>query len=161
MRYKKTYYFCLDLRSFIRFYLIMIHKLFLKDTNNWLIQLIRYFFVGGTAAIVNILFLYIFTDFFHLYYLFSNVLSFIFGLITNYVLSKKFIFKENVGNQGLEFVVYGLIGVIGLAFDTGLLYLFTSFLSFYYLISKIFSTIIVFLWNFAARKLLYVIWVKK
>ena len=139
----------------------MIRKLFLEDTDNWLIQLFRYFFAGGTAAGVNILFLYVFTDIFHLYYLISNVLSFIFGLITNYVLSKKFIFKADVGNKGLEFMVYGLIGVVGLVFDTGLLYFFTGFLGFYYMISKIFSTIIVFLWNFAARKLLYVIWEKK
>lgn len=139
----------------------MIYKLFLKDTDNWLIQLFRYFFVGGTAAVVNILFLYVLTDIFHLYYLISNVLSFIFGLITNYVLSKRFIFKTDVGNKSLEFTVYGLIGVIGLVFDTGLLYLFTNFLGFYYMISKIFSTIIVFLWNFVARKLLYVIWEKK
>ena len=139
----------------------MIRKLFFKDTDNWLIQLFRYFFAGGTAAVVNILFLYIFTDIFHLYYLISNVLSFIFGLITNYVLSKKFIFRADVGNKGVEFMVYGLIGVVGLIFDTGLLYFFTGFLGFYYMISKIFSTIIVFLWNFAARKLLYVIWEKK
>lgn len=139
----------------------MIRKLFLKDTNNWFIQLIRYFFVGGTAAVINILFLYIFTDVFHLYYLISNVLSFVLGLITNYILSKRFIFKTDVGNKGLEFIIYGLIGVIGLAFDTGLLYLFTSFLGFHYMISKIFSTIIVFLWNFVARKLLYVLWEKK
>ena len=139
----------------------MIRKLFFQNTDNWLIQLFRYFFVGGTAAVVNILFLFVFTDVLHLYYLFSNVISFIFGLITNYALSKKFIFKADVGSKSLEFTVYGLIGVIGLIFDTGLLYLFTSFLGCYYLISKIFSTIIVFLWNFAARKLLYVIWGKK
>ena len=139
----------------------MIHPLFFKDTNHWITQLIRYFFAGGIAAGVNILFLYIFTDIFHLYYLISNVLSFIFGLVTNYVLSKKYIFKADVGNKGLEFIIYGIIGVIGLVFDTGLLYLFTGFLGFYYMISKLFSTVIVFLWNFAARKLLYVLWEKK
>ena len=140
---------------------MLIRKLFLKDTNNWLIQLIRYFFVGGIAAVVNILFLYIFTDIFNLYYLISNVLAFIFGLTTNYMLSKRFIFRADIGNKGFEFTIYGLIGVIGLIFDTGLLYFFTSLLGFYYMISKVFSTIIVFLWNFVARKLLYVIWEKK
>ena len=139
----------------------MIRKLFLEDTDNWLVQLFRYFFVGGTAAVVNIFLLYVFTDIFHFYYLFSNVLSFIFGLITNYVLSKRFIFKANVGNKSLEFTIYGLIGIIGLVFDTALLYFFTSYLGIYYVISKVFSTIIVFLWNFVARKLLYVILWKK
>ncbi|MDR0866654.1 MAG: GtrA family protein [Candidatus Symbiothrix sp.] len=139
----------------------MIRKLFIENTNNWLIQFIRYFFVGGIAAIVNFLFLFIFTDIFNLYYLLSNVLAFIFGLITNYVLSKKFVFRTDVGNKKIEFLTYGLIGVIGLIFDTGLLYFFTSITGLYYLVSKILSTVIVFIWNFTARKLIYILWEKK
>jgi putative flippase GtrA len=46
---------------------------------------------------------------------------------------------------------------VGLLFDTGLMYFFTEALYFHYLFSKIISTTIVMLWNFIARKFLYII----
>ena len=131
-------------------------KLFRTKTNNTLIQFFRYIWVGGIAAIVNIGMLYVFTDIIHLYYLFSNVLSFTLGLLVNYVLSKKFVFQEKMAiNQMKEFIIYAIIGIIGLGIDTGLIWIFTSGLSIYYLISKVISTMIVFIWNFVARKVFY------
>ena len=131
-------------------------KLFRTKTNNTLIQFFRYIWVGGIAAIVNIGMLYVFTDILHLYYLFSNVLSFTLGLLVNYILSKKFVFQEKVTmNRMKEFIIYAIIGIIGLGIDTGLIWGFTSGLSIYYLISKIISTMIVFIWNFVARKVFY------
>ena len=41
----------------------------IEKTNDVKIQFLRYIFVGGIAAVVNIGSLYIFTDVFHLYYL--------------------------------------------------------------------------------------------
>lgn len=135
----------------------MLNKLFIEKTNNVKIQFLRYIFVGGIAAVVNIGALYIFTDVFHLYYLVSNILGFILGLITNYLLSKVLVFaKEKKFNKVIEFTIYAIIGVIGLGLDTFFLWLFTSF-GLYYLLSKIISTALVFIWNFGARKVLYVI----
>ena len=131
-------------------------KIFLiNDTENGILQFFRYFFVGGIAAFANFLFLYIFTDVFQIYYMFSNILSFLIGLIVNYVLSKKFIFRIDAGDKKVEFLIYGLIGGTGLVFDTGLMYLFTDIIGFHYLISKVLSTAIVFIWNFLARKYFY------
>ena len=135
----------------------MLNKLFIEKTNDVKIQFLRYIFVGGIAAVVNIGSLYIFTDIFHLYYLISNIFGFVFGLITNYLLSKVLVFaKEQKFNKIIEFTIYAIIGVIGLGLDTFFLWLFTSF-GIYYLLSKIISTALVFIWNFGARKVLYVI----
>ena len=132
------------------------HRLFIEKTDNSLIQFIRYFFVGGVAAVVNIGMLYIFTDICHIYYLISNVLSFTMGLIVNYILSKKFVFQEETKlNKTKEFLIYAIIGILGLGIDTLLMGIFTSVLSIYYMISKIISTMLVFIWNFGARKVLY------
>ncbi len=135
----------------------LLYKLFIEKTNDIKIQLFRYLFVGGFAAVVNIGALYIFTEVFNLYYLISNVLGFILGLITNYLLSKWLVFaKESQVNKALEFFIYALIGVVGLGFDTLFMWLFTS-AGLYYMISKIISTVLVFIWNFFARKGLYFI----
>ena len=133
-----------------------IKKLFKEKTNNTFIQFFRYLFVGGIAAVVNIGMLYVFTDVFHLHYILSNVFAFTLGLIVNYLLSKKFVFQDNVSiNKAKEFLIYAIIGVIGLGLDTLLIWLFTDIGSIYYMISKLISTMLVLIWNFGARKLLY------
>lgn len=140
----------------------LLYHLFLEKTQDTKIQFLRYVFVGGTAAVINIGALFVLKECLHLYYLFANVLGFILGLVTNYVLSKLLVFTtENRMNKMIEFLSYAMIGIIGLGFDTLFIWLFTDFVSLYYMISKIISTGLVFIWNFAARKLMYVIFDKK
>ena len=135
----------------------MFDKIFIEKTNNTKIQFFRYIFVGGISAIINIGSLYIFTEIVNLYYLLSNILGFLLGLITNYVLSKILVFtNEEKFNKIIEFTIYTIIGLIGLELDTLLLWLFTS-MGVYYLFSKIISTSLVFIWNFGARKISYII----
>ena len=138
-----------------------LYKLFLEKTDDTKLQFFRYLFVGGFAAVVNIGSLYVFTEFAHLYYLVANVLGFLLGLLTNYLLSKWLVFsKENNLNKVTEFIIYAIIGVVGLGLDTGFVWLFTT-IGIYYMIGKIISTGLVFIWNFFARKIIYVIIDKK
>lgn len=133
-----------------------INKLFREESNNIIIQFFRYLFVGGIAAVVNIGMLYVFTDIIHINYIISNILSFTLGLFTNYILSKKFVFQgETSISKTKEFIIYAIIGVLGLGIDTFLVWLFTDVFKVYYMISKLISTLIVFVWNFGARKVLY------
>lgn len=134
----------------------LIYKIFIEKTDNSLLQFIRYFFVGGVAAVVNIGMLFIFTDVCHIYYLVSNIISFTLGLIVNYILSKLLVFQDKVSlSASKEFIIYAIIGVVGLGIDTLLMSIFTDTFNIYYMLSKIISTLLVFIWNFGARKGLY------
>jgi len=134
----------------------LINKLFIKDTDNVFVQFLMYGIVGGIAAVVNIGMLYVFTDFFGLHYIFSNILAFTLGLITNYFLSVRYVFsKERKKDRKIEFIVHVSIGIIGLCLDTLLVYLFTDKVNLYYMTSKIISTAIVFGYNFIARKMFH------
>lgn len=136
----------------------LLYKLFIKETKDTKLQFFRYIFVGGFAAVVNIGLLFILTNFLHIHYLVSNAIGFIGGLATNYILSKKLIFKvEKSFNKIAEFVIYAIIGVVGLGLDTLFMHLFTETIGLYYMLSKIISTALVFIWNFTGRKLLYII----
>ena len=138
-----------------------LYKLFIEKTEDVKIQFFRYLFVGGFAAVINIGSLYILKEFMHINYLIANVVGFIFGLITNYILSKLLVFaKEESVNRTFEFIVYAVIGVLGLGLDTLFIWVFTEKFAIYYMLSKIISTGLVFIWNFAARKTMYTI-VKK
>lgn len=134
------------------------YKLFLEKTRDGKIQFFRYLFVGGFAAVVNIGSLYIFKEVLNMYYLIANALGFILGLLANYLLSKWLVFaKEDSMNGAIEFTIYLLIGVIGLGFDTLFMWIFTDKFDLYFMISKIVSTLLVFIWNFFARKGMYAI----
>jgi putative flippase GtrA len=116
-------------------------------------QLLRYAVVGGCAYVVDFGTLFVLTDYFKMFYLISAALAFTMGLITNYTLSILWVFsKRSVSDKRVEFLIFALIGVIGLGFNEGTMWFFTSFVHLHYLISKLISTVFVFFWNFYARK---------
>jgi len=134
----------------------LINKLFKDPTDNILIQLFRYIFVGGTAFAVDFFFLYFFSDICGIYYLISAIFSFIISVLVNYVMSTRWVFnQDNIENKVVEFNLFLLISTIGLVFTEILLYFFTDILGMYYLISKIISAIIVLFWNFLARRVMF------
>lgn len=132
-----------------------IQYVFKGKTNSTLLQLFRYTFVGGLAFLVDFGTLYILTEYFKIYYLVSAGIAFIFGLTINYFLSVKWVFNSRaMENRMLEFLLFALIGLIGLGLNELFLWILTDILLIYYLLSKIITTIIVYFWNFFARKFL-------
>ena len=133
----------------------LINKIFLPPTNNSLIQLFRYCFVGSFAFIVDAGGLFVLTEYAGIYYLLSATISFILGLVVNYLLSTAWIFKKSkLSNRWTEFLIYSVIGVVGLGLNTLFLWLFTDCLHIYYMLSKIITAALVMLWNFFARKII-------
>lgn len=131
----------------------MLHKLLKNKTDNIFIQLFRYAIVGGSSFIIDFGLLYLLTEYGHLYYLLSATISFLAGLIVNYLLSITWVFTENVlQNRFWEFLFFALIGCIGLLINLGFLYFFTEICHAHYLLSKILATLFTLFWNFFARK---------
>jgi len=134
----------------------ILDKLFKQRTDNPHLQFFRYIFVGSTAFIVDFSFLYIFTTYFHIYYLISAVLAFLIAVLINYIMSIKWVFNQDkINNKVIEFNLFILISTVGLIFTEILLYAFTDLLGFYYLISKVIASIIVLAWNFIARRIMF------
>ena len=116
-------------------------------------EFIRYGFASAIALIVDGVLLWLLTEFLGFSYLLSGAISFTAGLIVVYLLSVFWVFERRiVRSRAAEFAIFALIGLVGLAVNEAILYLFTSLFGVYYLISKIASVIVVFSWNFAARK---------
>ncbi|WJI08593.1 GtrA family protein [Methanobacterium sp. CWC-01] len=130
-----------------------LNTLLKQQSERTIIQLVRYFFVGGAAFLVDFGSLFVLTDFFGLYYLVSAAIAFILGLIVNYGLSISWVFNNRtLENSTLEFGVFSLIGIVGLGLNEIFIWFFTAEIGFYYLISKMISAVIVLFWNFFARK---------
>jgi putative flippase GtrA len=139
-----------------------ISKLLANKTNNLFVQLFRYTFVGGIAFVIDFGLLFLLTAYAGLHYQWSAAISFIAGLAVNYMISITWVFNADEGsrNRLYEFLMFAVVGVIGLGLNALIIYVFTELVGVYYLISKIISTIIVFLWNFLGRRYLLLNFIK-
>lgn len=132
---------------------MLLRKMLLGNTTNIFIQFFRYTLVGGLAFVVDLGLLFLLTEYAHLYYLVSATLSFLMGLLVNYILSTQWIFRSSkIKNKKIEFILFGLIGVIGLGLNIVLLYFFTDLIGLYYILSKLITAILVYAWNFLGRR---------
>ncbi len=149
-------------------------KIFLEGTNNTAIQFFRSLFVGGIATIVDMAVLIAVREIFRLPEDICAVFGFVVGLAVNYIISNLWVFsKAKVKSRTLDFIVFAVIGIIGLGltqliiapfateglFGKGILVenaVFGSLLPTdkYYIIGKIIAVVLVYMWNFFARKFL-------
>lgn len=128
--------------------------LFVLPTTNGFLQFFRYVFVGGVATVVDWGVLFVLTDLCKLYHLISAIVSFIAGLMVNFVLSKLLVFNANEArvNKVFELLGYAVIGVVGLGITELIMYLFSDLAHLHYMLSKMIATAVVLIWNYLARK---------
>ena len=118
-------------------------------------EFIRYFGASLLALAVDAGSLALMTSVLGIPYLISGALSFSLGLIVIYVLSIMWVFeKRDMHNPVNEFIIFAIVGIVGLGINELVLWFLTGYFGFFYLVSKVASVIIVFTWNFFARKAL-------
>lgn len=147
-------------REFLEIWRLFIHwkwgALLYKPTENSLLQFCRYLIVGGSAFVADALVLRI-VERCGIHYLWAAAAGFLVGVTVNYILSKKLAFagmKAQVSKEA-ELAIFLLISLMGLGLTELLMYLFTDKLGLHYMLSKAVAAVIVFLWNFFAKKVLY------
>ncbi|GHT36330.1 hypothetical protein AGMMS49574_27890 [Bacteroidia bacterium] len=129
-----------------------LQTLLINKSNNVFIQLFRYSFVGGLAFVVDFGLLYLLTEFAGFHYLWSATISFIAGLIVNYFISTFWVFGASSFNKKIEFLLFALVGVVGLGLNNLFLWFFTEKCHLYYMLSKLISVALVYFWNFLGRR---------
>lgn len=118
-------------------------------------QAIKYLFVGGFCTIVDIGLLFLFTEYLNIHYILSGTLSFVTGVTINYFMCTGWIFKESkIKNKGMEFLLYLFVSFIGLGINLCILWLLTSIIGTYFIISKLIAIAVTLTWNFCSRKYL-------
>lgn len=135
-------------------------KLFFEPTKNNIIQFFRYCFVGGIATVVEggalwLIQHFIFSDEKPLLIYLSQAIAFVLGTVTNFILSRLFVFQANDKTMRItgEFIVVFIISAVGLLMKEGLLWCFNIKLGIHYMLVWAVSTAIVLIWNYVARRI--------
>ena len=117
-------------------------------------QIIKFGVVGGSAFLIDYGVLFVLTEFFGVHYLLSGTISFTLSVIYNYVLSVKWVFDtKNSRKKSEEFIIFIVLSVIGLGINQLIRWIAVDKLQIYYMVSKIFATFIVMVYNFITRKM--------
>lgn len=118
-------------------------------------QMFRYAFVAGFGLVIDFGAVIFTKQILGFHYLAAACAGFILGLIVTYVLSNTLVFGQPKGDKRKLFIIFTLIGLVGLGILNLLMWGLTDGFGLNYIASKALATIVVFLWNFYARKRLY------
>lgn len=129
----------------------MIRKIFLDKSAAIHMQFLRYFFVGGSAAVVDLLVFAILVKYIGLHYAVAAFLAYMIGLSWNHLLCIFWVF-ESKHHRLKEIVIVLLITVGALLWTWLILFLLIDLAGLDAVISKMVSQILVLFWNFTMRK---------
>jgi len=120
--------------------------------NKGTILFIKYVFFAGIATLVDLSILYILTNIFNIFYFYSAILSYICGGIVNFILNKKYAFKNKSKRILSQVSIFYGIAFIGLGINQLVLYLLVEIGHVWYIYAKFVSIFIVLIWNFTGHK---------
>ena len=134
--------------------LVYLKRICYEETDSTVLQIIRYLFVGGISFVVDYAILFLLKEYCAVNYLIAAAFAFCGGVVANFVFTKLLVFKTVLQNKVRERAIFFLICAAGLIYTELIMYCLTDLLGIHYLLSKIVATIIVFFWNFFAKKLI-------
>lgn len=115
-------------------------------------RIVRYFFVGGVAASIDIGLFYIFAKQIGWNYFLVGAGSFSLATLANYILSVRHVFQSGVRfARHHEVMLVYLVSLVGLAVNQTVLYVGVEKLLIDLMYAKLLATAMVFFWNYGAR----------
>ena len=109
--------------------------------------------VGIIAFIIDYGLMVILTELAGINYLISATISFTVSVIFNYIASMRYVFEHKEGmSRKKEFAIFVVLSIAGLIINNLLMWVGTGIMGISYLITKIFATACVTIWNFVTRK---------
>lgn len=127
-----------------------ISKLFSKS---FIKEFIKFAIVGALGTLVNIFILFLFTDIFKMYYIFSEIIAFITSGINNYLLDKIWAFKEELQEYIVrKYSQFLLISILSLLINLSILFILVEYFGWWYILAEIVAIICAFFINYLGNK---------
>jgi putative flippase GtrA len=114
--------------------------------------LIRYFFVGGAAAVVDIGLFFLFANLLGFSWFPVSICTFLLATLVNYILSIKFVFESGARHQKhIEIIGVFAVSALALLVNQLVLYVAIEWFGWQLIVSKVIATATVFFWNYFGR----------
>lgn len=117
-------------------------------------QFLKFAVVGVIATLIDFIVLYLLYQFMGMNYLIATAIAFVIATVYNYWASMTFIFKSKYaeGQKAQEFSLFLILSIIGLILTQLLMVVFVERGQLPVMISKIFVSAFVMVFNFMSRK---------
>ncbi len=113
-------------------------------------KFVKFSICGFISAIIDIGVLVLLVEFFNIYVIIANTISFIFAVINSFLLNKYWTFRDNSKKNVNQFIKFLFISIVGLILNYIFILLLIN-LNVWYIIAKVIVIIIVAFWNFFAN----------
>jgi putative flippase GtrA len=116
-------------------------------------RILKFLISGGTAAVVDLGLLYLFTDVLHVWYLFSAAIAFIAAFVVSFSLQKFWTFdNHDLDVMHTQLAMYLVLALIGLGINTVSMYGLVDHAGLHYIGAQILTSAIIAIGNFFAYK---------
>ena len=109
--------------------------------------MIRFAFVGASGAVINLLILWILTDFGHLFYLLSALIAIEISILWNFFFNTKLTFNYKFENMSFfldSAIKYHMTSFVGILINLSVLLSLTELININYIISEIIAILLAF-----------------
>lgn len=113
---------------------------------------IRYGIAGAIGVASNAATLYVFTEFFGVWYLFSAFVAYVVSLSVAFLLQKFWTFRQHQGNMHAQFATYTIVSLLNLGLDLCSLYVLVEIFGFWYFGSQLFILVFMALLSFLVNR---------
>lgn len=131
----------------------LVRTWFIEPCKNAKVQLFRYLFVATIALVGDVVTIALMIKLFGASPVGATTAGYVVGTILNYVLSIEWVFAGRNQAGRATFITFAAISAIGLALTELIIWLTTSGGHLNVFVAKLVATLVVFFWNFGARKL--------
>jgi putative flippase GtrA len=100
-------------------------------------KIIRFGISGSLGVLVHLVFLYIFVNYFNIWYLLATCLAFCISATTGYLMQKFFTFKNDSKNIKTQFATYFVFNIGTFVLNILMMYLFVDYLNIIYLVAQV------------------------
>ena len=115
-------------------------------------KVVRYFFVGGIAALVDFGSFVFLIEVLRLGWFWAALIGFVLATAVNYLLSVRHVFESGIRfSRRHEIALVFLVSALGLLLNQTMLYLLIDQQALNVFVAKVLAMAVVFVWNFMAR----------
>lgn len=107
-------------------------------------RIFRFLVSGGLSVLTNLLCLFVFTEYFHVYYLYSAMLSFSAGFLVTFFLQKFWTFRcDDVSKMPKQMGMTFIIALANLLLNTFLVFVFVEIFYAWYIFAQAGASLII------------------